>query len=205
LPGRCQQVLDLGCGTGTFSRLLAERAGRVLGLDLSPEMVRIARERSRGHETLEFQVADVTAWPFPSETFDCIASIATMHHLPLVDMLRKAKVALRVGGVLLILDLYQSQGVADALTDVVAVPVNLALRLLKTGRIRSPAAVRAAWAAHGSHDTYLTLSQVQRIAAANLPGAQVKKHLLWRYSLIWYKSATQLNQSREPKGPCWRC
>jgi hypothetical protein len=40
---------------------------------------------------------------------------------------------------------------------------------------------------HARHDIYLPVSQVRRICADVLPGAVVRKHLLWRYSLIWEK------------------
>ena len=49
IPARLDEALDLGCGTGRFARLLAQRAERVLGLDLSPQMIRVARERSMGY------------------------------------------------------------------------------------------------------------------------------------------------------------
>jgi hypothetical protein len=52
-----------------------------------------------------------------------------------------------------------------------------------------PRQVREAWAEHGRHDSYLTLSQVRQISAAVLPGAEVRKHLLWRYSITWRKTA----------------
>ena len=66
-------------------------------------------------------------------------------------------------------------------------PASLGLRLLKTGRLREPAAVRAAWAEHGRSDVYPTLAQVRRACAGLLPGARVRRHLLWRYSLVWHK------------------
>jgi ubiquinone/menaquinone biosynthesis C-methylase UbiE len=54
LPPRAGQALDLGCGTGEFTRLLAGRAVRVLGLDFSANMIRVARERSAGIGNIEF-------------------------------------------------------------------------------------------------------------------------------------------------------
>jgi 2-polyprenyl-3-methyl-5-hydroxy-6-metoxy-1,4-benzoquinol methylase len=46
LPGRCREVLEVGCGIGCFARLLAQHADRVLSIDLSREMIRVARQRS---------------------------------------------------------------------------------------------------------------------------------------------------------------
>ena len=95
--------------------------------------------------------------------------------------------ALRPGGTLLVLDLYQSRGVRDRLSDVLAVPVHIVLGLLKTGRLRDSPETRAAWAQHAPHEHYLPLVEVRRICASVLPGAKVRKHLLWRYSIVWKK------------------
>ena len=64
-------------------------------------------------------------------------------------------------------------------------PVHLALRWLKTGKLREPGEVRRAWEAHGPHDLYLTLSEARRAYGALLPRARVRRHLLWRYSVVW--------------------
>jgi hypothetical protein len=65
--------------------------------------------------------------------------------------------------------------------------MNIVLRLIKNGRIREPAEVQAAWAEHGRTDIYPTFSQVRRACATILPKAQIKRHLLWRYFIVWKK------------------
>lgn len=187
VPARCAQALDIGCGTGAFTRLLAERADHVLGLDLSPQMIRLARERSQQYPNADFQVTDVATWAFPQAHFDCIASIATFHHLPLEEVLIKARDALKVGGTLLILDLYEQKGLVDSFVSALAVPAHFALRLIKTGRLRQSPEAREAWAEHGLHETYLPLSRIRQICARVMPGARVRRHLLWRYSIVWKK------------------
>jgi SAM-dependent methyltransferase len=187
LQQNCQAALEIGCGKGEFSRRLAERSSRVLALDLSPEMIRVARANSATESNIEFQIADVMTYDLPAEGFDCIASIATLHHLPLPEILGKMKAALKPGGVLLILDLFEPRGVWDALLNPLAVFVSVILRLIHHGRIRSSREARDAWAAHEHHDLYPTMSQVRELCADILPGASIKKHLLWRYSVIWQK------------------
>jgi ubiquinone/menaquinone biosynthesis C-methylase UbiE len=189
IPLRCESSLDIGCGTGAFSRLLADRSERIVALDLSPQMIQVARERSKAYPNIDFQVADVTAWEFPVAQFDCVASIATLHHLLLAETLVKMRDALRAGGVLVVLDLYQEEGLADLLTSAVAMIVHKVLFLLRTGRLTEPREVRDAWAEHGQHDSYLTLAEIRRICASVLPGARVRKHLLWRYSITWSKES----------------
>lgn len=187
-PERCDEALDVGCGTGTLARLLAGRARHVVGLDLSPEMIRVARQRSAGVPNVEFQVADVLDYELGTARLDCIASIATLHHLPLAATLERLKRALRPGGVLLVLDLCEAEKAWHKLWWATAVVPSVLLRLWHTGRLRDPAAERAAWAEHGRHDHYLAPSHIRRACHAVLPGAAVRLHWLWRYSIVWTKS-----------------
>ena len=189
LPQHIGEALDIGSGTGEFTRRLAASADHVTGVDLSPEMVRMARERSIHHPNIDYAVGDIMQMDLRSETYDCIASIATLHHLPLSLVLGKAKAALKPGGVLLVLDLYRNRhgNMADLLTDAIAVPLNVALRLIHGVRLRVPPDVSQAWHDHGRYDRYLTIPQVHRTCARILPGAKVTRHLLWRYSIVWVK------------------
>jgi SAM-dependent methyltransferase len=189
IPASCKAALDVGCGTGAFSRLLAQRSDQVVALDLSPRMIEIAKARSKPYSNIEFQVADATRWAFPVGVFDCVASITTLHHLSIEETLLKMRGALRVGGTLAILDLYASAGWHDVLAGMVAVVVSLGLRLIKTGRLREPRQMREAWVEHGRNDTYPSLARVHRVCERVLPGAEVRQHLLWRYSIIWRKAA----------------
>ena len=189
LPRRCDNALEIGCGTGAFSRLLARRSERVLALDLSPRMIQIARERSEHYPNIDYRIADATTWEFPGAQFDCVVSIATLHHLPIEEMLSKMKDTLNVNGTLIVLDLFQEKGLADALTSILAALVSRLFRLIKTGRLAQSRQEREAWAEHGQNDSYLTLSQVRQVCASLLPRAKVRRHLLWRYSITWKKSA----------------
>jgi SAM-dependent methyltransferase len=187
LRAQCQNVLEIGCGKGEFSRRLAATSKLVIALDLSPEMIRMARERSADLPNVEFRIADVMSYDLPRAGFDCIASIATLHHLPLREILLKMKAALSPGGVLLILDLCEPAGLVDALLNPVAMSLSISLRLMHHGRLRPSRAVRDAWAAHERHDVYPTMKEVRALCADILPDAKIKKHLLWRYSIIWKK------------------
>jgi SAM-dependent methyltransferase len=188
LPPQIEQSLDIGCGVGEFSRCLAERSHHVLGLDLSPQMLRLAGELSAEYPNIEYKQADVMEWDFPSEQFDCISSIATLHHLPLEAILAKMRDGLRPGGTLLVLDLFKSASITDFLLAGLAVPANVALHLIKRAPLRVPPEVRAAWQEHGRYDTYMPLSEVRAVCARVLPGAVVRRHLFWRYSIVWKKS-----------------
>jgi len=194
IPNGSESALEVGCGTGAFARRLAERARHVTALDLSPEMIRVARSRSAECANIEFCVADAMSRDLPAAHFDCIATIATLHHLPLREMILKLKAALKPGGVLLVLDLFEPErnlltaaGLVDTFLNSVAMGVSVSLRLIHSRRLKPSREVRAAWAAHGQHDTYPTMVDIRTLCSEILPGAKIKKHLLWRYSIVWQK------------------
>jgi ubiquinone/menaquinone biosynthesis C-methylase UbiE len=188
VPPNCENALEIGCGTGAFARDLARRCKQVIALDLSSEMIRIARARSTQFPNLEFQLADAMTWNFPHSHFDFVCSIATLHHLQQRELLVKMRDALRPGGVLVVLDLVQSDSLFERALDAIGLGVSASLRLIHNGRLQPPAEVRKAWEEHGKHDSYLTVRQIRALAEEILPGAIVRRCLLWRYSLVYRKS-----------------
>ena len=187
VPENCENALEIGCGTGAFARQLAKRCKRVVGLDLSSEMIRVARSRSSGVDNVEFQMGDAMTWDFPQAHFDFICSIATFHHLQQRELLLKVKEALKPRGVLVVLDLAASSSLGERMLDVFAFGVSPCLRLIHNGRLQPPADVRNAWEQHGKHDHYLTIRQVRELADKILPGSTVKRCLFWRYALVYQK------------------
>jgi ubiquinone/menaquinone biosynthesis C-methylase UbiE len=186
LPKRVENALDIGCGTGTFSRQLAKHSRNVTGLDLSPEMIRVARERSTTYSGIRYEVADVMTYPMSENHFDCIASIGTLHHLPFEAILSRIRQALKPGGVLLVLDLFQETfDLSSIAYNALAFPLSRMVKLAKGGRDTPEA--RTAWEAHSKHDHFMTLSQIREISQRVLPGSILRRHLFWRYSLIWRK------------------
>lgn len=76
-----RRVLDCACGEGYGSRILAGRADRVTGLDLSAEAVEHARRRYGERGNLKFVEGDCTALPFPDDAFDVVVSFETLEHI----------------------------------------------------------------------------------------------------------------------------
>lgn len=187
LPPRCERVLEIGCGAGELTRRLAERAQSVVAVDLSPQMMRLAREQSVEHANIEYVTGDVMQLPLAVGKFDCVISIATLHHLPLNQAVLKMKDALKPGGVLVVHDLVRDEGVADLVKSALAYPVSVTRRFWKTGRLRAPREVRRAWDEHAAGEVYLSMSEVKEMCGRLLPRARVERQLLWRYTVVWRK------------------
>jgi demethylmenaquinone methyltransferase/2-methoxy-6-polyprenyl-1,4-benzoquinol methylase len=73
-------VLELACGTGRWTPLLAARARSVTAVDVSPEMIRIARQRV-GDRPVEFVQADVLTWS-PPRSYDTVFFGFWLSHVP---------------------------------------------------------------------------------------------------------------------------
>src|ERR1044071_8812975 len=86
LPEQIDNALEIGCGTGTFTRMLSSRAAHVAALDVSPQMIRIAKSQS-DETNIDYEHADVMTRSLPACGFDCIVSLASLHHLPCPDAL----------------------------------------------------------------------------------------------------------------------
>ncbi|MFF8939707.1 class I SAM-dependent methyltransferase [Streptomyces paradoxus] len=81
LPARAGDVLDLGCGTGSLSLLASEQGHRVTGVDLSPAMVTLAREKLAGRDAV-FLVGDAAAPPVGEQRFDTVLVRHVLWALP---------------------------------------------------------------------------------------------------------------------------
>jgi SAM-dependent methyltransferase len=95
-------IADIGCGPGHITGFLAERRDDVQGVDLSPEMVALARRR---HPRLRFEVASMLGLPYPDATWAGVVAMYSIIHLDPEERLRTfAEFArtLRPDGVLLV-------------------------------------------------------------------------------------------------------
>jgi ubiquinone/menaquinone biosynthesis C-methylase UbiE len=125
---RADRVLDVGCGTGAATRAAAPLAESVVGMDLSPEMIRQAVELARGVGNVRFEVGDAEEQSFDDGAFTAVLCSNSFHHYP--DPARAVAEMARVlapGGRLVI---------GDACSDLVAARIaDVFLRWFEPGHV----------------------------------------------------------------------
>jgi ArsR family transcriptional regulator len=105
-----RHVADLGAGEGTLSQLLAQRAEKVIAIDLSPKMVDYAQKLaiSNGLANLEFRIGDIEDPPIADSSIDLAILSQALHHAENPQRaIHSAYRILRPGGRLIVLDLLQ--------------------------------------------------------------------------------------------------
>ena len=120
-------VLDVGCGSGWATRLMAEKAarGRVVGIDIADEMIKLAQETSTSFASVEFQVASAEKLPFGDEEFTHAFSMESLYYYAdMLTALREIKRVLKPGGLFVtVVDLYQENISSGQWIEQLKVPV----------------------------------------------------------------------------------
>ena len=130
-------VLDVGCGSGWATRLIAEEArdGRVVGIDISDEMVRLARKTSASCSSVDFHIASAERLPFQDREFTHAFSMESLYYYAdMLNALREVKRVLKPGAFFVtVLDLYQENEPSHQWIEQLNVPVHL----LNSGEYRA--------------------------------------------------------------------
>jgi len=177
VPPGCGPALDVGCGDGLLACRLTDRCAQVTGLDRDPRMIALARARVGARARVHFIEADFLAYDFPAASFAFVCANTSLHHMDFAAALTKLARVLRPGGRLAVIGLAADRSVTDLLAAAPAVPADLVYRALyRKGESGAPIM-----------DPEMSWRQVRAAAAAALPGVRYRRHLLWRYSLLWQK------------------
>jgi len=179
VPPGCQRVLEVGCGEGMLARQLACRVPRVVGIDQDTASIELARRQGPDGQ-VEFVCGDFLTHPFPLASFGLIACVAALHHMDAAAALARMGQLLVPGGILVIVGLARSRP-PDLPWEAAAVIANLGHRATK-GYWQHPSPI--VWPP--PH----TYRQIRALAGEALPGVRFRRHLLWRYSLVWAKPAS---------------
>lgn len=92
-------MLNVGCGTGSLCLRLADTGAQLHGIDISAEMLRIARDKAAGTPNVTFHQGQLADAPFAPGSLDVLSAYSLLHLLPdRADFLRQALALLRPGG-----------------------------------------------------------------------------------------------------------
>lgn len=120
-------VLDVGCGSGWATRLMAEQAsnGHVVGIDIADEMIALARETSSSFSNVEFQVASAEKLPFAAREFSHAFSMESLYYYEdMLAALREIKRVLKPGGLFVtVVDLFRENAPSGQWIKQLKVPV----------------------------------------------------------------------------------
>src|ERR1700684_1475416 len=153
-PG--ERVLDLGCGSGWATRLLArlvgdgpEGFGQVVGLDVSDEMVRQAREASKDFENILYVWGSAQQIPWEENFFDKVLSVESFYYYPDQDraLMELFRVMAPRGRLYILINLYRDNQYSLQWVDKFKVPVHVRsegeyIELLKKHAFENIEAVR---------------------------------------------------------------
>ncbi|HYY56017.1 MAG TPA: class I SAM-dependent methyltransferase [Pyrinomonadaceae bacterium] len=135
--GRAARVLDLGCGSGWATRLLAEQArdGIVVGIDISDEMIEMAVDASASYGNVEFRIASAERLPFEDGYFSHAFSMESLYYY--ADIARALKEVYRVlepGGMFVsVVDLFEENEPSRQWVE----QLNLPVSFLSTAQYRA--------------------------------------------------------------------
>jgi SAM-dependent methyltransferase len=155
------RVLEVGCGTGAVTRVLATwpGVGEAVGVDPSPVFVARARELARDLTAIAFEEADGRALPFAAGTFDAVIFHTTLCHVPDPAVaLQEAVRTLRPGGCLAVFE-------GDYATGTLATRAGDPLE-----------ACAEAFREHFVHDPWLARRLPALMQAAGVDLARVRSH-----------------------------
>lgn len=187
IPESNQRILDMGCGTGDFCLEIINKSPEVTGLDISSAMISVAKHKCSIKGNVNFLLGDYLQIEFPPEHFDCIISVAAVHHLNMPEFLIKAGKELKPNGRLIVLDLYKEESILDYALSFLSFALSKLFNLFYNQSLIRTKEYNQLWKEHGQEDTYLSFTRISNHCNRYLPGAYICRHLFWRYSLIWIK------------------
>ncbi|HSE33993.1 MAG TPA: methyltransferase domain-containing protein [Pyrinomonadaceae bacterium] len=122
-------ALDVGCGSGWATRLMAEHApnGHVVGIDISDEMIGIARSTSADYPNVRFEVATAEKLPFLDGEFTHAFSMESLYYYSRIDVALKEihRVLQNHGRFVTVVDLYKENEPSHQWIPTLKVPVQL--------------------------------------------------------------------------------
>lgn len=159
-------------------------------IDVDDHVISAAREQSAALDLpgqIRFEQADITHLTLEPDTYDYIACLASIHHVPF-GTVQKLRASLTANGVLVILGCYREATLRDHATSLLAIPVNAVRRASvffreKWSEIRADRGTQSPPAPVAPPS--MSLAEIREDSAAYLPERRIRRLLFWRYLLVF--------------------
>ena len=185
-----RRAVDLGCGSGRFTVVLAERFDQVIGVDISEPLIAIARLR-RSRPNIEYRVQDLRSF-HDAEGFDLIFSSTTLHHVPdLPAALTHVRGLLKPHGRIVLIDNVAPRPTVARWRHIAGAVQRFPDDVLRLGR-RDAAwllkfQISGPWLDHLASDRFLNRKEFERIYDSVFPGGRFVR-LGYLHALLWQDS-----------------
>ena len=177
IPPGCKRALDVGCGNGELTRELHRRGiPEVVGLDRDEACVQRCRHHRQAGD-IRYVVGDLRAIDLGLEGFELVSAVATLHHMDAGEGLLRLRSLVVPGGVLVVVGLARPDLPKELPIEAAAQIVNLVRR--RPNDLEGEPAAPIVWPPPERYST------MHRLATELLPGVRWRRHLMWRYSLVW--------------------
>ena len=172
-------AVDVGCGTGNLLMHLARVFPTAVGIEPDPDTARAAASRSSTRSGA--RVEQRRFGTEPSQAYDLIVFVASLHHMPMEETLRRARDAVRPGGRVVIVGVARETP-GDSVRTWASVLLNPIIGLIRhpTRATQTPAHM-AAPTAEPEH----SFDEIRAVAETVLPGIRMRRRLFWRYTAHW--------------------
>ena len=157
-------------------------------------MIAAAMTTSSGVHNVRWLLGDVRTLELEPGGYDVVTAIASVHHLPADEGLVRLAELVRPGGTVAVLGLARGVTLPDYLAGVLAIPADIAVGTWKAAQ-RTGSSLRDP-GPNGPpvtvplRDPQVTLDEVRTEARRLMPEARLRRHLFYRYSLVWQRPIT---------------
>jgi SAM-dependent methyltransferase len=148
----------------------------VTAIDVDASVIGLARQTTDA-DNVTFVIGDFLTYSFEGGAFDAIVSNTAIHHMDVAAALERMKDLVRPGGTVAIVGWARSHYPGDLIFDLAGTVGTRMHKLTKTYWEHSAPVLLIA----------NTFGQTRQLALQVLPGARYRRHILWRYSIIWRK------------------
>jgi SAM-dependent methyltransferase len=195
IPSQAHTALDVGCGDGRIARVLAGHGLAVDALDRDQSMLDVAR--SGPASTVRWIHGDLldSRSLLRPEGYDVVTVVGTLHFLRSRDGLARVRTLVASNGTLLVIGLYRATTVLDTLATICVLPLHVAMGWWQSRRAEGFARPDPRVPLKAPRES---LFELRRVAAAELPGARVRRRIFWRYTLQWHNPNSDLDRLHRP-------